>query len=400
MTPREEEAGVGDAWTTPRGEMLPVRETAGDEEAPLPDLASEEPSEGGTLYDSTPEPSEAGTLYDSTPEPSASSSDDSVYAEEEEPTRGRGGTVEYSDSFCSTPSLSSTPVASPRFGELVSALSPLPAPGSGTDGPPTMSPRYSAEWSPASPQELGSPEGVSLADVERYSSDSFCTAPSDAGSPLSTPVELSPRYSPAASPLGSTPQQSLAGVPPWWSPSPSRGGVGGAGRDIHGKPPTGDARGPGVPPGSTTSPANQGGGRNLSGDAPTRAPFPSPPRREPGRLTLEGIRSAKARFLRGQDAVSPAVPDYAPLIALLRACSPAGVLPQRDEEERVYPSALVDRMRIYNLLHRMRQACSEIDELEARQLPQGVREVLFCRHKLRVLAGKEATQHLRAAGVI
>ena len=29
-TPRGEEAGAGDAWATPRGEMLPVRETAGD----------------------------------------------------------------------------------------------------------------------------------------------------------------------------------------------------------------------------------------------------------------------------------------------------------------------------------------------------------------------------------
>lgn len=162
----------------------------------------------------------------------------------------------------------------------------------------------------------------------------------------------------------------------------------------------GGARGPEAPPGSTTPPASQGRGWNLSGDAPTRAPLSSPAQREPGPLTLEGIRSAKARFLRGQDTVSPAAPDYAPLIALLRPSSPVGVSPRRDEEERVYPPALVDRMRIYNLLHRMRQACAEIDALEARQLPRDVQEALFYRNKLRVLAGKEATQHLRATGVI
>ena len=101
-----------------------------------------------------------------------------------------------------------------------------------------------------------------------------------------------------------------------------------------------------------------------------------------------------------QRAVSPAAPDYSQLIAQLRPGSFGGAPPGRVEEERVYPSALVDRMRIYNLLHRMRQACSEIDALETRVLPREVRETLFYRPKLRVLAGKEATQNLSATGVI
>ena len=48
----------------------------------------------------------------------------------------------------------------------------------------------------------------------------------------------------------------------------------------------------------------------------------------------------------------------------------------------------------------MRKACAEIDALEVRRLPEGMQDTLFYRNKLRVLAGKEATMHLRAQGVI
>ena len=327
-----------------------------------------------------------------------------MYAEEEEPTRGRGvANGEYSDSFCSTPSTSCTPIASPRLGELEGAPPPLfIAPGSSSEnraGPPKTSPR-SLDEGTCLRDSLGSPMDGSPADAERYSSDSFCTAPSDAGSPLDTPGELSPRFSPAMSPFGrSTPQQSPAETP-WSSPRVSGGGAWAPTGDVHSGRAAGGTTDPGSPPGCSTSPVSLGGGRNLSEEASTGAPFPSSPRREPGPLTLEGIRGAKARFLRVQQAVSPAAPDYSPLIAQLRPGTFGGAPPGRVEEERVYPSALVDRMRIYNLLHRMRQACSEIDALETRELPREVRETLFYRQKLRVLAGKEATQHLRATGVI
>ena len=129
-------------------------------------------------------------------------------------------------------------------------------------------------------------------------------------------------------------------------------------------------------------------------------PFSS--RQAGGPLTLERIRGAKAKFLQTHRAVSSAPLNYSALVAQLQSFPEPTC--ERDEEKggqgRMYPLALIDRLRIYNLLDRMRKACTEIDELEVRRLPQGMQDTLFYRNKLRVLAGKEATLHLRAQGVI
>ena len=394
-TPRTE-PGAGDAWSTPRGGMLPVHEAAGDGETAAldsPDCQGLSPdalaSDSGTLYESTPEVSDSGTQYESTPEPSeAGSVDGSVYggdsvadlpAGEEsleegsllEDIRGSTGVIaEYSDSFCSTPSLSTTPEASPRHSKSISA-----------------SPRSNGRWKPVgrgfalpsgglpsprgaavSPRGLVCPETDSAGeDAERYSSDSFCSAPSEIFSHAGTPAGPSPRPSPVASPLRLSPRQAAVTMSPAESPRP-------------------------VGP--------------WTGAGPTEATDRRPPSllapKASGPLTLERIRGAKAKFLQTHQAVSSAPLNYSALVAQLQNFPDPTC--ERDEEEggqeRIYPVALIDRLRIYNLLDRMRKACAEIDELEVRRLPEGMQDTLFYRNKLRVLAGKEATMHLRAQGVI
>ena len=80
-----------------------------------------------------------------------------------------------------------------------------------------------------------------------------------------------------------------------------------------------------------------------------------------GPLTLEGIRSAKARSLLGKNVNLPAQPDYSVFVDLLQGARESP-FPLSEEAWR-YTSALVNRIRIYNLFDCMHRACSEIDKL-------------------------------------